>query len=163
EQFACRDPAARLVLLDVRVTVLEQADQEIPGRGGTRCFPLRAQSLPCRGHDAGNENCDERGHRCNWPAITAHEAAEPVQPGAAAREDRLTTQVAIKILGELMHRCITPRRLAAEALGGDGVEVAAEAASGTAAISVCGRVLAREERGRVQHAGYELREGAGAP
>src|SRR5690606_37553211 len=148
EQFACRDLAAWLVLRDARVTGLEHADQEIPGRGGTRGFALRALCLPCRCRNAGNENGNERSDRCHWPAITAHEAAEPVQSGAAACEDRLNTQVAIKIPGELMHRCIAPRRLAAEAFGDDGVEVAAEAASGNAAIGVCERGFAREERGR---------------
>ncbi|MCR6701670.1 MAG: hypothetical protein NVV68_11175 [Dokdonella sp.] len=118
-----------------RIGAAEDVEQELDRLFGlaalaARQIALRARlgGLPERRGQAGRQREHGGGGQTGGQCMAAHEAAGAVAPAAAPRGDRPAGEMVLQIGRQLGHRCVAMRRVLAQRLERDRVEIAAQRA-----------------------------------
>ena len=95
---------------------------------GTPALHLGAPGLPGGGGDAAHERHGREHHARDRAGVAAHELHRPIGERRPPREHGLAFEEAPQVVGERLCRAVAPRRLLAQRLQHDGVEVALQQA-----------------------------------
>ena len=116
---------------------------------GAGARQARLARLPRRADDAGDEYRERRGNRGHDGAIASHELGGAVTPRVLPRDHWQSREVPTHVLGELIDRGIPARRLLAQRLEDDVVEIAGKLTAQPVDVDRQAAVPLRSRRGVV--------------